>query len=317
MAEAVADHVIESELAGHPSHGLRLVPRYCAAAGSPGVDLAAQPCVVGRRGAVTSIDAMGGLGYLALAMAVDCAAESAEAFGVGIASVRRCGHAGRAGAWVELGVARGHVTMVLLGGSAPPFVLASGPGSSPALHTNPISIGVPAVGHPLVLDMATSVVAEGKVHVALERGAKLPDRSVLSSLGVASNDPRDFVDGGCLLPVGAHKGFGLSAMIEALAVSFTGADGPEMEPPEGALVSCMAASAFRPVGDVGESLERLRTRLRSSAGQKGSVMAPGDIESASREAARGWVEISEELAGLLHTLAAIPHGGECAEDQRG
>src|SRR5690242_11728698 len=82
VADAVSRHAIEAELAGHPSHGLRLIPVYCAGSGSPGVDLAAEPRVVSRDGAVTTIDADRGLGHLAMALAVDRAAASARTHGV-------------------------------------------------------------------------------------------------------------------------------------------------------------------------------------------------------------------------------------------
>src|SRR6516225_7319552 len=96
VADAVSRHAIEAELAGHPSHGLRLIPAYCAGSGDPGVDLTAEPRVVSRTGAVTTIDAGRGLGHLAVALAVDCAVASAREHGVGAAGVVQCGHAGRA-----------------------------------------------------------------------------------------------------------------------------------------------------------------------------------------------------------------------------
>src|SRR5271155_1764457 len=98
VADAISRHAVEAELAGHPSHGLRLIPVYCAGSGGPGLALAAEPRVVSRNGAVTTIDAARGLGHLAMAMAVDCAAASAREQGVGAAGVVQCGHAGRAGA---------------------------------------------------------------------------------------------------------------------------------------------------------------------------------------------------------------------------
>ena len=126
------------------------------------------------RGALSVIDAEGGLGYAALEMAVDAAATTAREVGIGACSVIRCGHAGRAGAWVERAVENGTVAIVLLGGVDPPFVMAAGPGSIASLHTNPIAIGVPAEGPPLILDMATSLVAEGKVAIAASRGPPCP-----------------------------------------------------------------------------------------------------------------------------------------------
>jgi len=306
VANAVSQHAVDAELAGHPSHGLRLIPNYCADAGNPGTHLAAEPRVISRWGAVTTIDARRGLGHLAMAMAVDCAAERAHELGAGIAAVVQCGHAGRAGAWVERGVGRGCVTMVVLGGSAPPFVMAAGPGATPALHTNPLALGIPAPDHPMMLDMATSVVAEGKVRVALARHSMLPEGSILSAQGVPSNDPDDFASGGCLLPVGGHKGFGLSAMIEALGVLLTGADSTGRAPLEGGLVMCLEARAFRPIEEVMTSVEALRSRIHASAAPGGTVLAPGDPEAQCRVAAAGHLEIEDALADQLRALSASP-----------
>ena len=305
LADAVAAHVVEAELAGHPSHGLRQVPAYCANAGRPGCDLGARPRVTMRRPTLTTIDAGGGLGYLALALAVDCAATSAREHGVAASAVVRCGHAGRAGAWVERGTRAGCVTVATLGGADPPFVVSAAPGARPALHTNPVAIGVPGDGAPLLLDMATSVIAAGKVHVALAAGRNLPPGAILDPDGLPSTDPADFVQGGSLLPIGGHKGFGLSAMVEALAVALTGADGADQQPREGALVLCIDASAFRPARGVADSVVLLRARIRSS-GSQSQVLAPGDPEELSRAAAAGSVWVDPALVAQLRQLAQIP-----------
>ena len=306
VADAVSGHAVEAELAGHPSHGLGLIPKYCADAGTPGVLLDAQPRVTSRWGAVTTIDARQGLGHLALAMAVDSAAERSHEFGVGVSAIVQCGHAGRAGAWVERGVSRGCVTLVMLGGSEPPYVMAAAPGAAPALHTNPLAVGVPAAVHPLMLDMATSIVAEGKVRVALERHTILPEGSILSAEGLRSNDPEDFASGGSLLPVGGHKGFGLSAMVEALGVILTGADRAGRAPLEGGLVMCIDAQGFRPINEVMASVEALRSRIRESGAAGCVVLAPGDPEAQWREAAAGHLQIDDALGDRLRSLSSIP-----------
>jgi LDH2 family malate/lactate/ureidoglycolate dehydrogenase len=197
-----------------------------------------------------------------------------------------------------------------LGGSDPPFVMSAHPGAVPALHTNPLAIGVPAHGHPFMLDMATSVVAEGKVHVAMERGQALAEGAVGSSDGRASGDPADFVSGGCLLPVGGHKGFGLSALIEVLTVGLSGADEPTRLPSEGALVVCISPASFRQTGGLLAFVESVRQRLRSSGSKDSIVMAPGDVEARNRISARGSIEISEQLLDSLRALAAARPFGE-------
>jgi LDH2 family malate/lactate/ureidoglycolate dehydrogenase len=298
VATCVAEHVVDAELAGHPSHGLRQIPLYCTRSGQPGFDLSATPAVLARRGALTSIDGCSGLGHPALRLAVDCAASSARELGVAAASVVRCGHAGRAGAWAERGTAAGAITIVALAGVAPPFIVSAGAGCKPALHTNPIAIGVPGAESPLLLDFATSAVAEGKVALARNRDEPLAAGTILDADGRPSVDPGDFYAGGSLLPFGGHKGFGLSVLVEALAVSWTGADAPGSEPAEGALVLCVDAAGMRGEEELIASVEALRARLHRS----GPVLAPGEPEARSRAAAEG-IAVDERLLATLRALA--------------
>ena len=299
----IAKHVVDAELAGHPSHGLRLIPRYCEAAGTDGVRLDAEPRVVDVRGALSVVDAAGGLGYPALEIAVDSATRSALETGVGACSVIQCGHAGRAGAWAEQAVAKGAVAIVLLGGADPPFVMAAGPGSVASLHTNPIAIGVPAEGPPFILDMATSLVAEGKVAIAASRGTALPEGAIVGHDGEITSDPAAYYEGGALLPFAGHKGFGLAAMVEALAVSLIGANAADLRPREGALVICLKTSAFRPEVDVRSSVEELRVRLHAS-GRERTVLAPGEPEAFAR--ASSTIAVEGDLLAKLRQLAASP-----------
>ena len=289
-----------SSVSRFEGHGLRLVPQYCELAGTDGGRLDAIPRVAEVRETLSVVDADGGLGYPALELAVDAAVATALEVGIGACSVIRCGHAGRAGAWVERAVDRGAVAIVMLGGADPPFVMAAGPGSAAGLHTNPVAIGVPAEGPPLILDMATSLVAAGKVAIAGTRGTALPEGSIVDRNGIVTTDPAAFFDGGALLPFAGHKGFGLAAMVEALSVSLTGADAGR--PVEGALVICIDAGGFRPASEVRSSVEILRSRLHASSGER-HVLAPGEPEARARERAGTAVLVERDLLERLRQLA--------------
>jgi len=299
-AICVAKHVVEAELAGHPSHGLRLIPQYCDRAGADGNKLDVEPTTVEVTGALSVVDAHGGLGYPALELAVDLAAGSARTAGVGGCAVIRCGHAGRAGAWAERAAEQGAASIVLLGGAEPPFVMAAGPGSVAGLHTNPIAMGVPGDGSPLILDMASSLVAEGKVAIAASRRTPLPEGAIITSTGQLTTEPADYYDGGALLPFAGHKGFGLAAMVEAFAVSLTGAGAHGLRPREGALVLCVRADAFRPAGEVAAEIEELRARLHAS-GREREVLAPGEPEERAR--AVSTIVVETEILASLRQLA--------------
>jgi LDH2 family malate/lactate/ureidoglycolate dehydrogenase len=294
VARCIAEHLVESDLSGHPSHGVGQLPGYRELIASGECDITVEPEVVERTGAVTRIDARSGMGQPAMALAVSRASESAAELGVGLAAIVRCGHTGRMGAWAERAASRGMASVMFTAWGEPPFTVALGPGSRPALHTNPLSLGVPAERGPLVLDMATSAVAEGKVAVAAERGTPLPDGAALDAEGRPTTDPAAVH---ALLPAGGYKGFGLSTLIDALAIGLVGADASGMQPASGALVICIKADLFRPAGDQAASVEALRARLHDS-GQTLEVLAPGELELRARAAA-GPIEVGEEVLALL------------------
>jgi LDH2 family malate/lactate/ureidoglycolate dehydrogenase len=297
VARCVAEHLVESDLSGHPSHGVRQLPGYREMIASGECDMGAEPEVTGRTGAVTRIDGRSGMGQPAMALAVSVASDSAAELGVGLAAIVRCGHTGRMGAWAERAASRGMASVMFTAWGEPPFTVALGPGSRPAFHTNPLAIGVPAERDHLVLDMATSAIAEGKVAVAAESGTPLPAGAALDAAGRPTRDAAAVLAGGALLPAGGYKGFGLAAMIEALAIGVVGADGPGMEPASGALVICIRADLFRSSDEQTASVEALRARLHAS-GQELEVLAPGELEQRAR-AAPDRVEVDEDVLALL------------------
>src|SRR3954454_7059166 len=131
--------------------------------------------------------------------------------------LRNCGHLGRLGDWAEMAAAAGQVSLHFLNTSGAQRVAPFG-GSDRRLSTNPISIGIPvADAEPVILDVTTSTVAEGKLMVAVNKGEQVPAGWIIDRDGKATTDPRDFYDGGALLTVGAHKGSGLSIVTDLLA----------------------------------------------------------------------------------------------------
>lgn len=282
VARCVAQHLVETEQSGHPSHGIRQILRYRQQALDGICDLSAEPSLLRSEGSVSSIDCNRGLGHLALQDAVDLAVKTAAEYCVGVCSVVRCGHAGRMGAWAEHGARLGCVTIVMLAAVTDRFVLAAAPGNRPSLMTNPLAIGVPAADSPLVLDMAMSAIAEGKVMLALAHGGRVAEGTIVDQDGRVTQDPAAFYHGGALLPAAAHKGFALAAIIEAIAVGVTGADRDGLDPISGALVIALRPEVFRPVDDLNASLELLRARIRDSQDRGEPTYAPGDWESARR-----------------------------------
>jgi LDH2 family malate/lactate/ureidoglycolate dehydrogenase len=295
-ARCVAEHLVESDQVGHPSHGLRQLLRYRDLISAGQCDPAASPVVISRRGPVAKIDGRGGLGHPAMRLAVDTAVGLAREFKIGLAGVVRAGHTGRMGAWTEQAAAEGMFAISLLAASDPPFALAAAPEAAPVLRTNPLSIAAPATADPMMLDMAMSVVSESSILVAASRGERVPEGAFVDRSGMPSTDPAEYLDGGVLLPAGGYKGFGLAVMIEALCIALTGADDTGLSPVSGALVICIDSDAFTDRATCERSLDALRERVRSS-GHDVPVYAPGDRARLSRE--RGVITVDNDVLAVL------------------
>jgi LDH2 family malate/lactate/ureidoglycolate dehydrogenase len=270
--------------------------RYRGLVDSGECQVGAAPSVLRNEGPFVVIDGNRGFGHPAMALAIDTAADTTNREGLAAVAVVQCGHTGRMGAWAERAAAHGMVTLMALAASDPPFALAAAPGTKASLQTNPLTIGVPTADDPLVLDMATSAVAGGKVMVARASGTSLPEGVLIDAEGRPTTDPEDFFNGGALLPAAGHKGFGLGTMVEALSVCLTGADEAGLAPTSGALVICLRADAFRARGRLERSLDALRARIRGSSVTV-PVLLPGQPEAESRMNAA--LNMGEDVHALL------------------
>jgi uncharacterized oxidoreductase len=225
-AARVAHRLLESNLAGHESHGVIRVPLYLQWQREGRVIANRSGRVISDRGALATIDGEFGYGQVVGELMVEEGAKRAAAHGVATIALRRAGHLGRIGGWAEMAAARGLVSLLFVNSPGRGGIqVAPFGGRERRLPPNPFSIGVPrAEGPPLVLDVTTSVVPEGKVRVALNSGASLPEGAVIDAVGRPSRDPKAFYGppAGALLPMAGHKGSGLCLMIDLLAGALTG-----------------------------------------------------------------------------------------------
>lgn len=219
-AASIAGHLVESNLMGHDSHGVRLVPEYVSAMRSGRIRLGRRASPVLDRDAILVLDGGMGVGQLIARDAMDRAVLRARRFGAAVLALRNVHHLGRIGAWAEQCAAQGcaSVHFVNVVGHRP-YVAPFG-GIEGRLATNPFCAGLPAAaGPPIVLDMATSRIAHGKVAVARNRGERVPEGCLIDANGQATTDPGVmFADPkGALLPFGEHKGYGLALICELFA----------------------------------------------------------------------------------------------------
>ena len=233
-ADRVAHHLLSANLTGHDSHGVIRTPRYVQWLQEGKVKAGQQLTIVHDTPTHAIVDGNYGLGQTIGPLAVDFGIAKANQHGLAVIGLRNSGHIGRIGDWGERAAAAGlislHFVNVQQGELVAPYA-----GVDRRFSTNPVCIAVPTAEGPIILDFATSMVAEGKVLVASNGGKPVPHGALIEPDGRLTADPRtlygpiegtpvrDSAQGtGALRAFGEHKGSGLAFMCEILAGCLTG-----------------------------------------------------------------------------------------------
>ncbi len=220
MAAATARALAAAEAAGQAGHGLSRVAQYAAFLKNGRADGAATPRIVNERGGAVLVDAGHGLAYPALALAESEAAWRARAHGVAFAGVTNSHHSGAMGLPVARLAAQG---LVALAFTNSPAAMPVPGGARPLMGTNPIAAAFPRRdGPPLVIDMALSEVARGKIMVAAKEGRPIPEGWAVDALGRPTTDAKAALSG-AMLAMGGAKGALLAMVVELLCCALTGA----------------------------------------------------------------------------------------------
>ena len=234
-AARIGDYLVRANLTGHDSHGVIRVPRYLIWLEDGTLQAGQSVEVLTESDSMALLDGKHGFGQSLGPEAVALGIDKAQKTGIAIVALRRAGHLGRIGEWAEMACEAGLVSMHLVNVSGSVMVAPFG-GTERRMATNPLTIGVPRPdAPPLILDFATSMVAEGKLLVAMNGGKAMSEPVLIDADGSLSGDPRVFYgDGevakatqsrhgsGAIRAMGEHKGSGLSFMIELLAGALTG-----------------------------------------------------------------------------------------------
>jgi hydroxycarboxylate dehydrogenase B len=286
-AAMVARRLVDSNLVGHDSHGVIRVGKYLEWMRNGWVRANQSPTIVFESDTIAVIDGNRGFGQVVGEFAGKTGTAKAAKTGIAMVGLRNCGHLGRVGEWAELAADEGQVSLHFLNTSGAQRVAPFG-GSDRRLSTNPITVGVPVAGaDPVILDVTTSMVAEGKLFVASNKGEKVPAGWIIDKHGKATTDPKDFYDGGALLTVGAHKGSGLSIIVDLLAGAIS--TGRSSDPEDTVLRNNMLSIYIAPAvydsdGVVAREVTRFVEWVKASPpavpGQP--VLLPGDVERATR-----------------------------------
>lgn len=220
MAAATAAALVAAEAEGQSGHGLSRIAQYAAFLRNGRADGAAEPAIVAQRGGAVLVDARHGLAYPALALAMEEVAARAASHGIAFAGITNSHHSGAMGLPVAALARRGLVALAFTNSPAAMPV----PGGRRALMgTNPVAAAFPRRGaDPLVIDMALSEVARGKIMVAAKEGRPIPEGWALDAEGKPTTDARAALSG-AMLAMGGTKGALLALVVELLCVALTGA----------------------------------------------------------------------------------------------
>jgi len=292
-ARRVGDHLVDANLAGHDSHGIIRIAKYLDWH-ARGLVLANQHAEVVRESSShVLIDGQFGYGQVIGREAMDIGITKARQSGICALAIRNSGHLGRIGACAEQAAGAGLASIHFVNTSGFGILVAPFGGTDRRLSANPIAAGAPrADGPPLILDISTSAIAEGKIQVARNQGKELPEGCTIDADGRPNRDPDRFYGPpeGALLPVGGHKGYGLSVFCEILAGALTGGltTNPTNET-AGRLVNNMLSVVFDPNAFCGaaafrDEVTRMAQWVKGSppATPLGEVLLPGELETRTR-----------------------------------
>jgi uncharacterized oxidoreductase len=309
-AVIVAASLVASDVRGVHSHGVIRVPDYVAAIRRGTIAPAARPRVVGEDGPVIALDGCSAFGQVAAGELVTAVAAVAHRHGICLGTLAGVAHVGRLGEWVERLAGEGLIALLWCNCGDPGGNVAPHGGAAARLGTNPLAYAIPMDARaPICADFSTSVVAEGKVRIHKHAGRPLPEGWIIDSKGAPSTDPQALYDGGALLPMGGHKGFALSLLVELLGGALSGAGCASLGEAPGNGLALIAIDPARCAAGFGARAEAVAEALSSvpPAEPGAGVVLPGEPElAAARRAERDGLELPagtwQEITGAARSL---------------
>ena len=231
-ADLVAEHLVEANLKGHDSHGIGMIPTYVRHLRAGLVVPNTPAKVIKDDGPILMFDGNRGYGRAVAGEMMSAAIARCRLTGVTVATLANAHHIGRVGVYGELAAAAGLVSLHFVNVTDHRALVAPFRGGDARFSTNPVCIGLPPTERQpaVLLDMATSAVAMGKIRVAKNEGKPAPEGTLIDSTGQPTRDPDVMYSEpqGAMLPFGGHKGYALAVVAELLAGALSG--GPTIQP---------------------------------------------------------------------------------------
>ena len=324
-ARLTADALAATDTWGVFTHGTKLLPGYLRRLRGGGIRTDVEPEVVSEGPAWAVVDGRSALGQVTGAFATATAIRKARAAGIGYSGVRNSNHFGAAGYYAWLAAREGLIGIAVCNDI--PSVAA--PGSRRAVTgTNPIAYALPARDRdPILLDIALSTVAGGKVYAARQAGRPIPPDWLVGPDGRPTDDANLYPGSAALAPAGGHKGYGLALLVESLSAVLTGAAmtwqvgdwmrGDAAEPTRhGAAFLAVDVNAIAPAGEFARRVTELVDEVRAAPPAEGvaRVMVPGEREWANRQRAEAeGITLPPDVTAAIEAAAreagiAVPWG---------
>jgi hydroxycarboxylate dehydrogenase B len=323
-ARRIATYLATANLTGHDSHGVIRVPVYIRWKNMGSIVPNQTPEVVVDTPSLVVVDGKFGYGQTVTPQAVRIGIEKCKKAGLAALALRNSGHLGRVGDWAEMAAAEGLVSVHFVTAAGSLLVAPYG-GVQKRLSTAPYCVGIPRQGQdPIVLDFATSIVAEGKVLVASRGGKKLPKGALIDADGTLSEDPhvlygpyeaegaRDHTKGtGAIRAFGEHKGSGLAFICELLGGALTGngATSANRRFANGMLAFYIDPKVVDPANFFDGEITRYTDFIRATKPVAGvdQVLVPGDTERMTRaeRTANGVPLPDDTWAAIVNTAREV------------
>jgi len=310
--ERIAHYLVEANLVGHDSHGVIRVRHYIEWLRAGKVLANQALSIVFENPAIAVVDGHFGFGQVMGEEATKLGIAKAERQGVAVVALRNSGHLGRIGDWAEMTAKAGKVSLHFVNTSGGGILVAPFGGTERRLSANPIAAGVPVPDSPpIIVDISTSTIAEGKIKVARNKGANVPDGCILDSEGRPTNDPNVFYGPpvGAILPVGEHKGYGLGVVAEIFAGALSGGSCSHFgvdRVSNNMLSIILDPTFFQTAGEFSDEVSAFITHVKSSrtVTPDGEILMPGEPEARTRaRRSRAGIEVDDTTWGQIVATA--------------
>ena len=315
-APIVAELLVASNLTGHDSHGVIRIPQYIGFIESGLIQPGSPMEIESESPSHALINGNWGFGHVIAQKAMTLAIEKAKSSTVSAISIYNCNHIGRIGSYPMHAAEAGMIGITIVNAGGAVLYVAPFGGKEGRLATNPIAIASPTRnGHPILLDITSSVVAQGKIRVAVNRGDSVPLGWLINSEGEPTQNPQDLMASppGALLPLGGivgHKGYALGLMIDILggALSGAGCSGSgNTRLQNGVLMIVLDIAKFTPLDEFYERIDGLVAHVKTSPPAPGfdEILVPGEIEARQTERRlREGIPIDDETWRQIQETAA-------------